>query len=122
VLPQGASPSTHPVSSDTNVTEFGEKPAGTAPPGTGCGIAVGDGDGDGDGVMVGVVTADGEGLSLGGGVPPDGEQALSETQTKAAHAPRNRIETLVRAISAQEMRSPPGPTWTRLQFRRIPAS
>jgi hypothetical protein len=66
-LGQGALPSTHPISSETNVTEFGWKPAGT-PLDTGVGDAVG----------AGVAVGDGEGLRLGEAVDAAEADALGE--------------------------------------------
>jgi hypothetical protein len=58
----GAPPSVHPVTSETNVTEFGVNPSGTLPGGTGGGGGVGVG--EGSGAAVGRISV-GDGDSFG---------------------------------------------------------
>jgi len=99
-LAHGALPSTQPISSETKVTEFGSKPAGTdacAGNGVGVGDAVGDGDGSGLGV---VSTADGDGLGVREGVPGADEHAAS-SRTPPATPARRRVIRTVRVINAR---------------------
>jgi hypothetical protein len=100
-LPHGALPRTHPISSETKVTEFGSKPAGTdacAGKGVGDGNAVGDGVGSRLGVVV--TTADGDGLGLRDGVPDADEHAAS-SRTLPAPPARRRVIRTVRVINAR---------------------
>jgi hypothetical protein len=84
-LAHGASPSAHPNSSETNVTEFGSNPDDT-------GDGDGEGDGDGDGSRVGEVlmTADGDELELLERVAGADEHAASSRQSDPVPASPDR--------------------------------
>jgi hypothetical protein len=100
-LPHGTLPSTHPISSETKVTELGSNPAGTdacAGSGVGDGDALGDGEGSALGAVVTI--ADGDGLGLRDGVPAADEHAAS-SRTLPALPARRRVIRPVRVINAR---------------------
>jgi hypothetical protein len=78
------SPRTQPALADTKLTEFGAKPAGTAPAGAVVGLC--------DGALVGAALVVGvaDGAGLGDSVGVDGEQAASARQAAATIAVANR--------------------------------
>lgn len=99
-LLQGAPPSAHPVTSETNVTEFGANPGGTFPGGTGGGGGVGVG--EGCVVAVGRITVgDGDRLGCGEAIPGFGEHAARNRQVAPTHPANTRPARPVRAITAR---------------------
>lgn len=100
-LAHRALPRTHPISSETNVTEFGSKPAGTAADtGDGVGAGVVDGDADGDGRRLGAALVTADGLGLGECCAGAEEHAASRMQADPAPA-SNGLGRNVRVIDAR---------------------
>jgi hypothetical protein len=84
------------MSSETNVTELGSKPAGASP-----GVGEGDGEGDGRRLGAGLTEAEGAERGLRDGVPTEEEHAESSRHTDAAPPARKRFARTVLVINAR---------------------